>query len=123
MNDKDLGLINNWLLHIRDIWFKHGHLLGNLSPERRADMLTKLNVAEQVYNLGRTSIVKNAWKNGKKLSLHGWVYDVNDGFLVDQGVVATSRETLEISYRNAISRLLKLNEEEMLKKAHEQEDV
>ena len=122
MNDKDLGLINNWLLHIRDIWFKHGHLLGNLSPERRAAMLTKLNVAEQVYNLGRTSIVKNAWKNGKKLSLHGWVYDVNDGFLVDQGVVATSRETLEISYRNAISRLLKLNEEEMLKKAHEQEE-
>lgn len=122
MNDKDLGLINNWLLHIRDIWFKHGHLLGNLSPERRADMLTKLNVAEQVYNLGRTSIVKNAWKNGKKLSLHGWVYDVNDGFLVDQGVVATSRETLEISYRNAISRLLKLNEEEMLKKAHEQDE-
>jgi len=121
MNDKDLGLINNWLLHIRDIWFKHGHLLGNLSPERRADMLTKLNVAEQVYNLGRTSIVKNAWKNGKKLSLHGWVYDVNDGFLVDQGVIATSRETLEISYRNAIARLLKLNEEEMLKKDHERE--
>ena len=121
MNDKDLGLINNWLLHIRDIWFKHGRLLGNLSPERRADMLTKLNVAEQVYNLGRTSIVKNAWKNGKKLSLHGWVYDVNDGFLVDQGVIATSRETLEISYRNAIARLLKLNEEEMLKKDHERE--
>ena len=121
MNYKDLGLINNWLLHIRDIWFKHGHLLGNLSPERRADMLTKLNVAEQVYNLGRTSIVKNAWKNGKKLSLHGWVYDVNDGFLVDQGVIATSRETLEISYRNAIARLLKLNEEEMLKKDHERE--
>ena len=121
MNDKDLGLINNWLLHIRDIWFKHGHLLGYLSPERRADMLTKLNVAEQVYNLGRTSIVKNAWKNGKKLSLHGWVYDVNDGFLVDQGVIATSRETLEISYRNAIARLLKLNEEEMLKKDHERE--
>ena len=121
MNDKDLGLINNWLLHIRDIWFKHGHLLGNLSPARRADMLTKLNVAEQVYNLGRTSIVKNAWKNGKKLSLHGWVYDVNDGFLVDQGVIATSRETLEISYRNAIARLLKLNEEEMLKKDHERE--
>ena len=73
--------------------------------------------------MGRTSIVKNAWKNGKKnSSLHGWVYDVNDGFLVDQGVVATSRETLEISYRNAISRLLKLNEEEMLKKAHEQEE-
>ena len=48
MQDHDLGLINNWLLHIRDIWFKHGHLLGNLSAEKRSDMLTKLNVAEQV---------------------------------------------------------------------------
>ena len=116
MQDKDLGLINNWLLHIRDIWFKHGHLLGNLSAEKRADMLTKLNVAEQVYNLGRTSIVKSAWERGQNLSLHGWVYDVNDGFLVDQGVIATSRESLEISYRNAIARLSSLAEEDILKK-------
>ncbi|MFU2048559.1 carbonate dehydratase [Avibacterium gallinarum] len=113
MSGQDLGLINNWLLHIRDIWFKHSHLLGKLPPEKRADMLTKLNVAEQVYNLGRSSIVQSAWKRGKKLSLHGWVYDVNDGYLIDQGVMATSRETLEISYLSAISRLLKQNEEEL----------
>ena len=116
MTKQDLGLINNWLLHIRDIWFKHSHLLGNLSPEKRADMLTKINVAEQVYNLGRSSIVQSAWARGAKLSLHGWVYDVNDGFLMDQGVLATSRETLEISYRNAISRLLTLDEENILEK-------
>ena len=97
---------------------KHGHLLGKLSPEKRADMLTKINVAEQVYNLGRTSIVKSAWERGQKLSLHGWVYYVNDGFLVDQGVMATSRETLEISYLNAISRLSTLDEESILKKDH-----
>ncbi len=116
MKNQDLGLINNWLLHIRDIWFKHSHLLGNLSPEKRADMLTKINVAEQVYNLGRSSIVQSAWERGAKLSLHGWVYDVNDGFLVDQGVLATSRESLEISYRNAISRLLTLDENNILEK-------
>ncbi|SUB35631.1 carbonate dehydratase [Pasteurella multocida] len=58
---------------------------------------------------------------GKKLSLHGWVYDVNDGFLIDQGVIATSRESLEISYRNAIARLLKLNEDEILKKDQDEE--
>lgn len=113
MAEQDLGLINNWLLHIRDIWFKHSHLLGKLPPEKRADMLTKLNVAEQVYNLGRCSIVQSAWKRGKKLSLHGWVYDVNDGYLIDQGVMATSRETLEISYLSAISRLLKENEDDV----------
>lgn len=119
MSQQDLGLINNWLLHIRDIWFKHSHLLGKMSPEKRADMLTKLNVVEQVYNLGRSSIVKSAWQRNKKLSLHGWVYDVNDGFLVDQGMIATSRESLEISYLNAIARMLKLNEEDMLKKEHQ----
>ena len=117
MANQDLGLINNWLLHIRDIWFKHSHLLGNLSPERRADMLTRINVAEQVYNLGRSSIIESAWKAGKSLSLHGWVYDVNDGFLIDQGVLATSRETLEISYRNAIARLLTIDEEESKEEA------
>ncbi|WP_439258919.1 carbonate dehydratase [Lonepinella sp. BR2930] len=116
MTNQDLGLINNWLLHIRDIWFKHSHLLGNLSPEKRADMLTKINVAEQVYNLGRSSIIQSAWERGAKLSLHGWVYDVNDGFLVDQGVLATSRESLEISYRNAIARLLTLDENNILEK-------
>lgn len=105
MAENDLGLINNWLLHIRDIWFKHGHLLGKLPQEERSNVLTRLNVAEQVYNLGRSSIVRSAWANGKKLSLHGWVYDVKDGFLIDQGVIATSRETLEITYRNAIAKI------------------
>lgn len=103
---QDHGLINNWLLHIKDLWFKHSHLLGKLNSNQRADMLTRLNVAEQVYNLGRSSIVKSAWERGKTLSLHGWVYDVNDGILHDQGVIATSRETLEITYRNAIAKLL-----------------
>ncbi|QLB21427.1 carbonate dehydratase [Vespertiliibacter pulmonis] len=103
---EDFGLINNWLLHIKDLWLKHSHLLGKLTSEQRADMLTRLNVAEQVYNLGRCSIVDSAWKRGRSLSIHGWVYDVNDGFLIDQGVIATSRETLEITYRNAIAKLL-----------------
>lgn len=103
---EDFGLINNWLLHIKDLWFKHSHLLGKLNYEQRADMLARLNVAEQVYNLGRSSIVDAAWKRNKSLSIHGWVYDVNDGFLIDQGVMASSRESLEITYRQAIAKLL-----------------
>ncbi|MFA9489403.1 MULTISPECIES: carbonate dehydratase [unclassified Mannheimia] len=105
MAQNDLGLINNWLLHIRDIWLKHSYLLGKLPYEERSNVLTRLNVAEQVYNLGQSSIIKSAWERGKSLSLHGWVYDVKDGFLLDQGVIATSRETLEITYRNAIAKI------------------
>lgn len=70
---KILGLINNWLLHIRDIWFKHGHLLGKLSPEKRADMLTRINVAEQVYNLGSSSIVKSVKKWKKLFCMAGFM--------------------------------------------------
>lgn len=103
---QDHGLISNWLLHIRDLLFKHNHLIGKIPSEYRSDMLSRLNVAEQVYNLGRSSIIKSAWERGKSLSLHGWVYDVNDGILHDQGVMATSRETLEITYRNAIAKLM-----------------
>ncbi|AAP96178.1 carbonate dehydratase [[Haemophilus] ducreyi] len=116
---EDYGLISNWLLHIRDLWFKHSHLLGKLSPEQRANMMTRLNVAEQVYNLGRCSIVKSAWECGKKLSIHGWVYDVNDGVLNDQGVIATSRENLEITYRNAIAKLTTEADELVAKKLAE----
>lgn len=118
---QDLGLISNWLLHIRDLWFKHGHMLGKLSPEHRANMLTRLNVAEQVYNLGCSSIIRTAWDKGKTLSIHGWVYDVNDGFLIDQGVMATSRETLEITYRNAIAKLISEANELSEKTMHEKE--
>lgn len=61
-------------------------------------MLTRINVAEQVYNLGSssTAISLEKWKT---TFLHGWIYDVNDGFLIDQGVTATSRET----FRNILS--------------------
>ena len=96
-------------------------MLGKLSPEHRANMLTRLNVAEQVYNLGCSSIIRTAWDKGKALSIHGWVYDVNDGFLIDQGVMATSRETLEITYRNAIAKLISEANELSEKTMHEKE--
>ena len=50
MENPELGLIDNWLLHIRDIWFKHSSLLGEMPQERRMDTLCELNVMEQVYN-------------------------------------------------------------------------
>lgn len=50
VENPELGLIDNWLLHIRDLWYKHSSLLGELPPEQRFDMLCKINVIEQVYN-------------------------------------------------------------------------
>ena len=56
----ELGLIDNWLLHIRDLWYKHSSLLGELPPEQRFDMLCKINVIEQVYNTGHSTIMQSA---------------------------------------------------------------
>ncbi|MBK5144962.1 carbonate dehydratase [Budviciaceae bacterium BWR-B9] len=106
INNPELGLINNWLLHIRDLWYKHSSLIGELPPEKRADLLSEINVVEQVYNLGHSTIVQSAWKRGQKVLIHGWVYGMQDGRLRDLEVSANSRESLELLYRKAISNLL-----------------
>ncbi len=106
VENPELGLINNWLLHIRDIWYKHSSLLGELSPEKRLDKLCELNVVEQVYNLGHSTVMQSAWKRGQKVTLHGWVYGILDGRLRNLEFDATSRETLEQRYRQGVSALL-----------------
>lgn len=66
VNNPELGLIDNWLLHIRDIWYKHSTLLGELPPEKRMDTLCELNVIEQVYNLGTPPFYSQRGNAGKK---------------------------------------------------------
>ncbi len=111
VENPELGLINNWLLHIRDIWYKHSSLLGELSPDQRLNKLCELNVVEQIYNLGHSTVMQTAWKRGQKVSLHGWVYGIQDGRLRDLQVSSTSRETLEQRYRQGVSALLHGNPE------------
>ncbi|WP_319922227.1 carbonic anhydrase, partial [Klebsiella pneumoniae] len=105
VENPELGLIDNWLLHIRDLWYKHSSLLGELPPEQRFDMLCEINVIEQVYNLGHSTIMQSAWKRGQKVMIHGWVYGIQDGRLRDMEGLATSRESLEMRYRKAIAKL------------------
>ncbi|EPT1817571.1 TPA: carbonate dehydratase [Yersinia enterocolitica] len=107
--DLELGLIDNWLLHIRDLWFKHSALLGELPAEERSNMLCKINVVEQVYNLGHSTIVRSAWKRGQKAMIHGWVYGIEDGKLTDLNISSTSLSELEIKYREAMAKILQPN--------------
>lgn len=50
IDNPNLGLINNWILHIRDHYLKHKELIDSLPPEKQGDKLGEINVAEQVYN-------------------------------------------------------------------------
>lgn len=105
INNTEQVLINNWLLHVRDILFKHSSILGELAPQERANRLCELNVIEQVYNLGHSTIIQFAWRRSQNVIIHGWVYGINNGRLNDLDVTANSCEQLELTYRQAIAKL------------------
>jgi carbonic anhydrase len=84
MDNKPLGIVENWLRHIKDVYRLHQRELDEIKNEElRANRLVELNVIEQVYDLTKTSIVQNAWLNKKNLAVHGLVYDVKNGILND----------------------------------------
>ena len=87
MENKQFGLIDNWIRHIKDVYRLHFKELDAITNTKdRADRLVELNVIEQVQDLGKTSIVQNAWKREQPLHIHGWVYDVKDGIIKDLGM-------------------------------------
>ncbi len=99
-NDRPLGLIDNWLRHVRDVYRAHQEELDGIADERkRRDRLTELHVIEQVANVCHTTIVQDAWRRGAPLSVEGWVYDVADGLIRDLGVSVTGPEQIGQVYR------------------------
>ena len=100
MGNKQYGLIDNWLRHIKDVYRYHHKELDSISDStQRARRFVELNVIEQVHDLGKTSIVQNSWKNKQPLYIHGWVYDLKDGLIKDLGVNFTSTKDLHSVYR------------------------
>ena len=95
MQDNKLGLIENWLRHVQDVRAKHRAELDALETEsKQHDRLCELNVIEQVVNLSRTTVVRDAWSRGQALTVHGWIYALSDGLLRDMDVsVASEHET------------------------------
>ena len=97
-----LGLIDNWLRHIRDVRQKHEGLLSMIGPDSiRLDRLCELNVVEQVNNVCHTSVVQTAWEQGQSLAVHGWIYSIQDGLINDMDVTITSQDEIAPAYRMA----------------------
>jgi carbonic anhydrase len=78
-----LGLIDNWLRHVQDVKQKHAKQIDSLSEDAREDRLCELNVLEQALNVSETTIVQDAWDRGQPLTLHAWIYRLDDGLLRD----------------------------------------
>ena len=97
MEDAQLGLINNWLRHIQDVIRTHEATLAAIpDDEARFYKLCELNVLEQTLNVCETSFVKDAWKRGQKLTIHGWIYDMREGVLKKLGIHVENRQQLDV---------------------------
>ncbi|MFZ5560964.1 MAG: carbonate dehydratase [Pseudomonadota bacterium] len=99
LQDREFGLIDNWLRHIKDVYRVHASEFEGLDEQQALSLLCELNVAEQVANVCHTTIVQNAWKRGQPLSVHGFIYGLGDGLLNDLGMNFSNLEELDPIYR------------------------
>jgi len=81
LEEEDHGLIDNWLRHIKDVYRFNEIAFRGLDHHEKVNLLCELNVKEQVTNVTNTTIVKNAREQGRELSIHGWIYSIENGIL------------------------------------------
>jgi carbonic anhydrase len=100
MGTSQMGLADNWLRNIRDVYAHHKPELTAIADEkRRYDRLAELNVIRQSLNVCHTTIVQNAWARGQSLCVHGWIYELSDGLLRDLNCVISSPEQIDSVHR------------------------
>ncbi len=100
MGNDSIGIIDNWIRHIKDVYRLHKKELDSLeSDEVRFNTFVEINVKEQVFDLAKTSIVQSAWKKGQDLTLHGWAYGLNSGYVTDLNVNISSNKDLDNVYQ------------------------
>jgi carbonic anhydrase len=101
-----LGLSDNWLRHVQDVREKHEKRLTFKGDDAKAsDRLCELNVIEQVSNVCHTSIARDAWERGQELTVHGWIYGLQDGILRDLNTTVTDFQESSDAYDRAFSAL------------------
>ena len=105
MTGTRVGLVDNWLRHVHDVHQKHERYMGTVvNEQRRSERLVELNVIEQVSNVCRTTIVQDAWDRGQELTVHGWVYGIQDGKLQELGMSVSSLAELAPRVEQSLAR-------------------
>jgi carbonic anhydrase len=106
LEDRRVGLADNWLRHVQDVHHKHEERVAALAErQRRVDYLCELNVIEQVGNVCLTTVVRDAWDRGQALSVHGWVYGLQDGLVRDLQTTISGWEHADVVSKAAIAAL------------------
>lgn len=99
-----LGLVDNWLRHIQDVRQKHIELVSTVRDmTEKHDLLCELNVIEQVLNVCHTTVVREAWDRGQDVTVHGWIYGLDDGLAHDLHMSVASHAEVHSAYESAIA--------------------
>ena len=94
------GLVDNWLGHVHDVIEKHAAQVASIADEaKRLARVCELNVIEQVVNVAQTTVVRDAWQRGQSVTLHGWIYGIDNGLLRDLRMTAQTPEDVAALYR------------------------
>lgn len=100
MGNQSIGIIDNWIRHIKDVYRFHYKELDLIQDENeRFDRFVELNVIEQVHDLAKTSIIQKAWELGQQVMIHGWVYGLHNGLVKDLNVNIKDNQTLSEVYQ------------------------
>lgn len=101
------GLVDNWLLHVRDIIKKHSKSLEKIKDdEEKLDRICELNVIEQVVNICNTTTMEDAWARKQDIKVHGLIYSIKDGRLRNLNMSISSLDEIETQYQYAKQRIL-----------------
>jgi carbonic anhydrase len=101
-----IGLSDNWLRHVQDVREKHSMRLScGCTDNDAVDQLCELNVIEQVANVCQTTIAQDAWDRGQELSVHGWIYGIEDGLIRDLNISVSRTTESDTVYESALSAL------------------
>lgn len=96
LSRKDYDLLNKWIYFIKTTYHVHEHEFEGLDEEQKVSKLVEINVREQVRRLSRTAIIQKAWQQEQGPSLHGWVFNLEDGLLKEQMTMEPGSEIPEI---------------------------
>lgn len=103
LNDLRLGLVDNWIRHVKDVRQTHQALLEQVPADSRVNALVELNVLEQARNVCDTTVVQDAWARGQEVVVHGWVYGLHNGLLQDLRITARQHEDVLPAYAAALA--------------------
>jgi|SRR6185437_3681331 len=103
-----IGLSDNWLRHIQDVYKQHAARFEAIDDEgERRALLCELNVMEQVVHVCQTTAVADAWERGQELSVHGFIYGLHDGRLRDLGLTVAGEGALSEKHSSAVGTITK----------------